>query len=247
MERTRARRSGTGVKLHVLPTPQAAAAAAARRIAEIGRHAVAARNLFTLALSGGSTPVPMFGELVRSDVPWSRTHLFQADERVAPRGDAERNLTMLESRLTEPVRLPPDQLHAMPVDSGDVHEGAARYEDTLRRVAGLPPVLDVVQLGLGADGHTASLVPGDPVVSERDREVACSQAYQGRRRMTLTVPLLSRARHLVWLVSGSAKAGAILRLLIADPGIPAAQIALDRAELFVDEDAAALLEPDTIP
>jgi 6-phosphogluconolactonase len=247
MERAGAGGATAPVKLRILSTAAEAATAAAGRIAQIGRDAVAARNRFTLALSGGSTPLPMFDELVRSDVPWSRTHVFQADERVAPRGAGDRNLTALETRLTQRVRLPADRLHPMPVDSGDVRDGAARYEDTLRHVAGLPPILDVVHLGLGPDGHTASLVPGDPVVAERDHEVAFSQAYQGRRRMTLTIPLLSRARHLVWLVCGSAKAGAVLRLLIADPTIPAGQIAMERAELFVDEDAAALLDPDQLP
>lgn len=235
------------MKLWILDTPEAAARSAADYIATLARAAVEARHAFTMALSGGSTPVPMFDLLASADLPWRHAHVFQTDERVAPHGDADRNLTVLDERLLSKIPIAEDQVHAMPVDGGDIDAGASSYERTLRRIAGLPPILDVVHLGLGADGHTASLVPGDGVVNVRDREVAYSEAYQGRRRMTLTVPALDRARHLVWLVSGSAKAGALLRLLISDPAIPASRIQLQRASLFVDQDAAALLETDQIP
>jgi 6-phosphogluconolactonase len=247
MEPALAGRSQRFVKLRILPTADKAALAAADHIAEFARGAVEARRAFTLALSGGATPLPMFDRLVTADLPWPHTHVFQTDERIAPPGDADRNLTDLDEHLLSKVPLPEDGRHPMPVDRGDIAAAAAAYERTLRRVAGLPPVLDVVHLGLGADGHTASLVPGDRVVNVSDREVAFTEAYQGRRRMTLTVPALSRARNLVWLVCGSAKAGAVLRLLIADPAIPAGRIQLDRAILFVDQDAAALLEADQLP
>lgn len=235
------------MKLRVLATAADAARAAAEAIAGFGREAIAARGTFTLALSGGSTPLPMFDRLCEVDLPWPHAHIFQTDERVAPAGDADRNLTSLQARLLAHVPLGRDRFHGMPVETGDVREAADAYQRTLRRVAGLPPVLDVVHLGLGADGHTASLVPGDPVVNVRDREVGWSEAYQGRRRMTLTVPVLDRARHLVWLVCGSAKAGAVVRLLVADPAIPAGRIQLERASLFLDQDAAALLEDDHLP
>lgn len=235
------------MKFRILASAEEAARAAADHIAELAHAAVDARHAFTIAFSGGTTPLPMFDGLAESDIPWRHAHLFQTDERVAPRGDPDRNLTLLDERLLSRIPIAEDQVHAMPVDGGDIEASAASYERTLRRVAGLPPILDVVHLGLGADGHTASLVPGDRVVNVRDREVAFSEAYQGRRRMTLTVPVLDRARHLVWLVCGSAKAGAVLRLLIADPAIPAARIQLQRATLFADQDAAALLEPDRLP
>lgn len=235
------------MKLRILASAEEAARAAADHIVELAHSAVESRHAFTIAFSGGSTPLPMFDRLVKSDVPWRHAHLFQADERVAPRGDPDRNLTSLDERLLSRIPVAEDQVHAMPVEVGDVESSAAAYERTLRRIAGLPPILDVVHLGLGTDGHTASLVPGDRVVNVRDREVAFSEAYQGRRRMTLTVPALDRARHLIWLVCGSAKAGAVLRLLIADPAIPAARIQLQRSTLFVDQDAAALLESDRLP
>jgi 6-phosphogluconolactonase len=235
------------VKLRVLDSAHDAAHAAADHIAIAARSAVDARHAFTIALSGGSTPLPMFDRLAASDVPWRHAHVFQTDERVAPHGDPDRNLTALDEHLLSRIPVAEDQVHAMPVDGGDIEANAVAYERTLRRIAGLPPILDVVHLGLGTDGHTASLVPGDRVVNVRDHEVAFSEAYQGRRRMTLTVPALDRARQLVWLVCGSAKAGAVLRLLIADPAIPAARIQLQRATLFVDRDAAALLERDRLP
>jgi 6-phosphogluconolactonase len=235
------------MKLRILPTAAQAARGAANHIAELARSAVSERHAFTIALSGGTTPLAMFDHLIAADMPWRHAHLFQTDERVAPQGDPDRNLTSLDERLISKVPLAEDQVHLMPVDGGDIVADSASYERTLCRVAGMPPVLDIVHLGLGADGHTASLVPGDRVVNVRDREVAFTEAYQGRCRMTLTVPALSRARNLVWLVCGSAKAGAVLRLLIADPAIPAGRIQLDRATLFVDQDAAALLEADQLP
>jgi 6-phosphogluconolactonase len=233
------------VRLRICATPDEAATAAADAIAELARSAVEVRRSFTLALSGGSTPLPLFDRLASADVPWSSTHLFQTDERVAPQGDAARNLTDLGRHLLSRIPLAKDRFHCMPVDGGDVESGAREYERLLRKVAGLPPVLDVVHLGLGSDGHTASLVPGDHVVGVRDREVAFSEAYQGRRRMTLTVPVLDRARHLIWLVCGSAKSGAVLRLLSADRTIPAGLIRQANATLFLDHDAAALIEQES--
>jgi 6-phosphogluconolactonase len=206
---------------------------AAACIAADARRAVAERGLFTLALSGGLTPGPMLRALARERVPWQAVHLFQVDERVAPAGDRERNLTPLCDELLARVAGPPPRLHAMPVDDPDLADAARRYARELEAVAGAPPVLDLVHLGLGGDGHTASLFPGDPALEATD-PVALTREHRGRRRMTLTYPALNRARRIVWLVSGAEKADALARLLRADPAIPAGRVRQDRAQVFAD-------------
>src|SRR5262249_21938071 len=150
---------------------------------------------FTLAVSGGHTPWQMLRALAREEVPWDRLYLAQVDERVAPAGDPDRNLTHLRESLLSQVQMRPEQVCAMPVersDLSDLAEAATSYANALRQIAGTPPVLDLVHLGLGPDGHTASLVPGDPVLDVADRDVALTGVYQGRRRMTLTYPVLDR-------------------------------------------------------
>jgi 6-phosphogluconolactonase len=127
----------------------------------------------------------------------------------------------------------------MPVEEADLASAAERYQRELRAVAGTPPVLDLVQLGLGADGHTASLFAGDPALDVEDADVAASGPYQGRRRVTLTLPALGRARRILWIVTGAAKADALARLRRGDRGIPAARVRSDRALLLADEAAAA--------
>jgi len=176
----------------------------------------------------------MLRALTLEDVPWDRVDLFQVDERVAPDGAADRNLTALRESLPAPARV-----HPMPVERGDLEAAAKRYAETLASVAGSPPVLDLVHLGLGDDGHTASLVPGDPVLDVRDREVAISGPYQGRRRMTLTYPALDRARQVLWLVTGEGKAAMLARLHAGDAAIPAGRVRAARATVFADHAAAA--------
>ena len=203
-------------ELEVLPDADAAARRLARVIGDRARDAVSERGAFTLALSGGRAPWQAFRLLADEALPWSRVRIYQVDERVAPRGDDARNLTHLEESLPA-AALP--SLRPMPVDTDDLEVAAAAYAEEL------PASLDLVHLGLGPDGHTASLVPGDPVLEVTDRDVALTAGeYQGRRRLTLTYPALDRARELVWLVTGDEKADALRRLLKGDPGIPAGRI-----------------------
>jgi 6-phosphogluconolactonase len=230
------------VKIDVLPDPDAVARRAAERIAAASRAAAASRGRFALAVSGGHTPWAMLRALAAEDVPWPALHVFQVDERIVPAGDPARNLTHLRESLLERAPLRPEQVHAMPVDSADLAAAAADYARELARIAGAPPALDLVHLGLGPDGHTASLVPGDPVLGVADRDVAVTGPYQETRRMTLTYPLLDRAREILWLVTGADKAAMLARLRDGDRSIPAGRVRADRALALVDRAAAAALE-----
>ncbi|MCB9915010.1 MAG: 6-phosphogluconolactonase [Planctomycetes bacterium] len=231
------------MKLEVLPDAAAVARRAARWLADAARDAVAARGTFTLALSGGRTPAALLRALAAEQLPWEAVHLFQVDERVAPAGDPARNLSQLRACLLDRVALAPERVHALPVERADLAAAAAAYARDLQTLAGAPPVLDVVHLGLGDDGHTASLVPGDPVLDVVDRDVAVTGEYAGHRRLTLTYPALERARRVLWVVTGSAKAAVLPRLLAGDPAIPAGRLQHARATLLVDAAAAAALAP----
>ena len=227
------------MKLEVLSDPERVARRGAALIAAAARESVAARGGFSVAVSGGTTPWQMLRALAEEDVPWGGLHVLQVDERVAPDGDPDRNLTHLRECLLTRALLPPERLHAMPVGDADLEAAAARYARTLDAVAGAPPVLDLVHLGLGPDGHTASLVPGDAVLEVRDVDVApTDQPYQGRRRMTVTYPLLARARRLLWLVTGSSKAEMLQRLCDGDASIPAGRVAQANAVVLADRAAA---------
>src|SRR5882672_6498852 len=171
----------------------------------------------------------MLRALADEKMPWPGVHVVQVDERVAPAGDPDRNLTHLRDSLLAHCPLRPEQVHAMPVESADLEVASSRYAQTLRDVAGAPAVLDLVHLGLGPDGHTASLVPGDPVLDVTDADVALTGVYQGRRRMTLTYPILNRARCILWLVNGPEKAEILQRLASGDASIPAGRIRRDTA------------------
>ena len=226
------------MKLEILADADAVARAAAAFIAAEARVAVAARGRFILAVSGGRTPWQMLRALAGEQVPWEDMHVVQVDERVAPAGDPDRNLTHLRESLLKRAPLPPEHLYAMPVEEDDLEAAAASYARVLQQIAGSPPVLDLVHLGLGPDGHTASLVPGDPVLQVTDADVTLSGVYQGRRRMTLTYPLLNRARRILWLVTGAEKAGMLARLREADPSIPAGRINQQNALALADRAAA---------
>ncbi len=226
------------MRLEVLPDPEAVARRAARVVAAGARDAVSARGRFLLATSGGATPRRMFRLLAEEDVPWAGVHLFQVDERVAPAGHPDRNLTHLAASLLDHAPLPAAQVHAMPVEEEDLASAAARYAAELHAVGGTPAVLDLVHLGLGADGHTASLVPGDPVLEVADADVAVTGAYRGRRRMTLTYPPLDRARLVLWVVIGAVKGEPLARLRRGDRAIPAGRVRSDRAVVLADAAAA---------
>ena len=226
------------MKIEILPDADAVARKAAERIAAEARSAVAERGRFVMAVSGGHTPWQMLRALADEKVPWESVHVVQVDERVAPAGDPDRNLTPLRESLLEHAPLRPEQIHAMPVEAPDLEAAAKRYAITLQEIAGSVPVLDLAHLGLGPDGHTASLVPGDPVLNVTDADVALTGVYQGRRRMTLTYPLLNRSRRILWLVTGSDKVDALARLRDGDPSIPAGRIQQDQAMVLADRAAA---------
>ena len=232
------------MNIEVLADPDAAAHRAAGVIAADARAAVAARGRFVMAVSGGRTPWAMLRALAQQDIPWSGVHVMQVDERVAPAGDPDRNLTHLEESLLAHAPLTPAQIHAMPVEAPDLDAAAAAYAKMLRALAGSPPVLDLIHLGLGPDGHTASLVPGDPVLDNGADDVALAGPYQGRRRMTLTYPTLDRARRILWLVSGAEEAEMLARLCAGDRSIPAGRVRQDRALLLADAAAASALAQD---
>jgi 6-phosphogluconolactonase len=229
------------LKIEVLDDAGGVARRAAEFIADEARTAVQARGRFTLAVSGGRTPWQMLRALAAIPLPWSAVQLFQVDERVAPAGDADRNLTHIRESLLSKLRLPSEQLHPMPVEDSDLAAAALRYARGLEDVAGTPPVIDVVHLGLGPDGHTASLVPGDRVLGVTSADVAVAGPYQGRLRMTLTYPALNRARRIVFLVTGADKADALMRLCDGDATIPAGRVDRSRAVLIADRAAAGRL------
>lgn len=229
-------------KLLVYNDPTQTAEAAAALIAQLlsdGRH----RGDQTIAFSGGSTPGPMFDTLATTDrIDWSRVHITQVDERVAPAGSSTRNLTELTGRLISKLACPEDHIHPMPVEDSDLVRAAGTYAETLRSISGEPPVIDIVHLGLGSDGHTASLVPNDGVLDVQNIDVALTSGeYQGTRRMTLTYPIINRARVVVWLAAGDDKAEQVKKLLANDESIPAGRIRTSVAYLFVDKAAGKLV------
>jgi 6-phosphogluconolactonase len=191
-----------------------------------------------MAVSGGKTPWQMLRALADEEVPWKAVHVAQIDERVAPSGDPDRNLTHLRESLLSHAPLPPDHIYPMPVEQSDLDAAAKEYEQTLRTIAASPPILDLAHLGLGPDGHTASLVPKDPVLNVTDRDVAVTNVYMGRRRMTLTYPILNRSRRVLWLASGPEKVEMLRRLQQADQTIPAGRVHPDQAIILADRAAA---------
>jgi 6-phosphogluconolactonase len=225
------------LETRIFADADAVAKEAAKVIAAEARAAVAARGRFVMAVSGGHTPWQMLRMLANETVPWKSVHVVQVDERIAPAGDPDRNLTHLRESLLDHAPLPSGQIYAMPVEEADI-EGAARsYARTLQQIADTPPVLDLAHLGLGPDGHTASLVPNDPVLKVNDRDVAITGIYQNRRRMTLTYPMLNRARRVLFVVTGAEKIGMLARLRDGDVSIPAGRIQQEHALVIADRAA----------
>lgn len=232
------------MKIEIFADENEVARAAAGIIAAEARKAVAKRGRFLMAVSGGRTPWAMLRDLASEEVPWNDVHLFQIDERIAPEGDPDRNLSHLHDSLfvnSPGALIPRENIHAMNVTAGDPFAGAAEYEKTLQKLCGNPAVLDLAHLGLGPDGHTASLIPGDPVLQVRDRDVSITGEYQRRRRMTLTYPMINRSRMILWLATGSEKAPMIVRLKAADPLIPAGLVEQGNALLLADKSAASIV------
>jgi 6-phosphogluconolactonase len=216
--------------LEVTENERGAARRAAELIAAAGQRAVADHGSFSFAMSGGRSPWAMLailGDL--EEMPWAETELFQVDERIASPGSEDRNLTHMVLGLSMDHQ---SALRPMPVTNHDLDAAAHEYDTSL------PERLDVVHLGLGPDGHTASLVPGDPVLDVDDRRVAVTtNEYQGHRRMTLTYPALAEAREIIWLVTGEEKRDPLRKLLAADPSIPAGRVRND--SMFIVADSAA--------
>lgn len=224
--------------------PASAAAAAAARIVRLLCAAAKERGRCSLALSGGRTALYLFDELAAKPLPWHALTIFQVDERVAPPGHPSRNLTEMQARLLNLA--PPDWegLRAMPVERR-LRQAALAYSDELAAELGRPPVLDVVHLGLGVDGHTASLVPGDPALDEAANDTAATGVYEGHRRLTLTFPCLARARNRIWLVTGAEKATILAAVVRSDPHPPASRLAGPEDICFLDKAAAnALVSAD---
>jgi 6-phosphogluconolactonase len=229
------------VKISVLADAAAVAEAGAAFIAVEARSAIETRGVFTLALSGGRTPWEMLRILADLDVQWQHVRIVQVDERVAPAGSADRNIEIVRRTLLAETALPAENLYPMPVEESDLAAAAARYARTLEKLAGSPPVIDLIHLGLGADGHTASLVPGDQVLELTEFWVGITGTYQGHRRMTVTYPVLDRARTVLFVVTGDEKAEALLCLSRHDSTSPAGRIADSDIVVLADRAAASLL------
>jgi 6-phosphogluconolactonase len=217
------------LQLEILPDPDTVARRAAAFVAERARAVVSTHGRFTFAVSGGHTPWAMFACLAEEEVPWKETVIYQVDERVAPADDPDRNLTHLRASLPTQAEA---EVHPMPVEDEDLGAAAAAYARSL------PASFDLVHLGLGPDGHTASLVPSDPVLRITDHDVGLTGVYQGRIRMTLTYRVLNRARRILWLVTGEDKVDALRRLQAGDTSIPAGRVEASSALVMADEAAA---------
>lgn len=228
-------------QLVVVESLAQAAAAAGQEIAAILTAAARSRGRASLACSGGTTPEPMFRILAALPVPWELVDVFQVDERVAPAGSPDRNATQLHRTLLAPTGLAGPRFHPMAVEDDDLASAVRRYAGELRDVC--DGVVDVIHLGLGDDGHTASLVPDDPALEVLTTDVALTQNYRGHVRMTLTFPILQRANHVVWLLAGASKADVLPLLLAEDPAIPAGRVRNASMTVFADRAAAASIKP----
>ena len=231
------------MRIQVLSDVVPVARQAAALIAEEARKGVASRGRFVMAVGGGHTCWLMLHALAREKLPWKCVHVLQTDELIAGEYDPDRNLPHLRRSLVGNCPLPADQIYPMPVGIPDAATAVSSYTQTLVKLAGAPPVLDLVHLILGSDGHTASLMPDDPVLDVEDADVALTEACAEGRRMTLTFPALNRARRVLWVVTGPEKAEMLALLRNADLSIPAGRIRRDRAIVLADSAAARELVP----
>jgi 6-phosphogluconolactonase len=227
----------TPMKIEIFPVAEQVAERAAAYLEQVIREALIHQKSFSLAISGGRTPWEMLKILSKADLPWQRINLFQVDERVAPDGHPDRNLTQLFQAIAGTPMVTQLRIFPMPVTAEDLDAAAKEYTEVLNEVTE-GKGLDIIHLGLGSDGHTASLVPGDEVLAIQNRLVACTQNnYQGRIRMTLTYPLLNAAKQILWIVTGSEKKEMVQRMLQQDPSIPAGCVRPENALLLVDQAA----------
>ena len=230
------------MEIEVLNNPDMVAQKAASIIAREAREAVALRGCFIIAVSGGKTPWKMLRALADENVPWEGIHILQVDERLAPYGHPDRNMTHLRESLSSVVPLLAGRIHAMPVEENDPEAAADSYAQTIREIAGSPAIIDLIHLGLGPDGHTASLIPGDPVLEVNNKDVALTGIYQGRQRLTLTYPIINRAGRILWVITGSEKSEMLKRLTDNDLSIPAGRVSQDNAIVLADIDAATSIQ-----
>jgi 6-phosphogluconolactonase len=224
--------------LRVYDTAEEAAIAAADWLASALADAVAARGRASLALSGGRTPWRMLETLDSASMPWSALSVYQVDERAVAIDDERRNGQRIAELLVGPHRLAPDRFKPMPAEQQPLAVAAATYATLLEADLGSCPVLDVVQLGLGADAHTASLIPGDPLLEVTDQWVGVSGMYQGTQRLSLTFPVLNAARFRLWLVTGADKVDALHALMAGDRALPCGRVTGDDSVIFADAAAA---------
>ncbi|MFN0026187.1 MAG: 6-phosphogluconolactonase [Acidimicrobiales bacterium] len=220
------------MEVHVAATPKAAARSLAVRVEVAARRAMGKRGVFNLALSGGTSASTVMAALVDTEIFWGRVNVYQVDERVAPDGSVDRNATALVAELAEQVGLPEHRLHLMDVTAGDLDAAARRY------AAALPETLDVVHLGLGTDGHTASWPPGDNAVLASDALVAMAGPFNGHLRMTLTPAAINAAGLRLFYVTGADKADVLARLRAGDAALPASAVSDDRTAIHTDRAAA---------
>jgi 6-phosphogluconolactonase len=220
--------------------------AAARAADWIARRVAGADGPFRMALSGGSTPRALYARLASREIAWRRLEFFWGDERFVPHDDPRSNYAMAREALLDRIPVEPEQIHPIPTD-GDPAGAARRYEATLKQAygsdrIGAPSLFDLVLLGLGSDGHTASLFPGDPVLQEREHWVAPAAMQSPEPRITLTYPVFESSRAVLFFVTGAEKAEAVKRVLAGDGDLPAARLKPQGQTVwFLDRAAAQCL------
>ena len=215
------------MEIRVFPDAASTADAAARSLARRIGDAVRRRGRADIAVSGGRTPAAMFVVMVDLTIPWHDLHIWQIDERVAPDGDPDRNLGLLAV-----LPMPATNVHAMGVSEENLVRSASAY------ASGLPSRFDVVHLGLGGDGHTASWPPGDPVI-DSSASVAITEPYKGRVRMTLTPSVVNSARSRLVVATGADKAVPFRQWLLEDRSVPIHRVRIAGTTVFIDEAAAS--------